>query len=77
MMASIFPGPSIFTAGTQTWASTLPTLTAVPSTSPVKAAAALESPPARRPSGVTGQAYFSRITYRSFGCSSPKNASEG
>ena len=54
MMATILPGTTGPAAGTVTCASTLPTATAISSGSPVSAAAAGVSRPARPPSGEIG-----------------------
>ena len=54
MTASIWPGSVARAAGAVTCASTLPTATAMPSGSPVQAAASAVSPPARSPSWPIG-----------------------
>jgi hypothetical protein len=54
MIATICPGSTALAAGTVTCASTLPTATAMPSGSPVHAAACAVSPPARAPSAPIG-----------------------
>ena len=54
MMATICPGSTAPAAGAVTWASTLPTHTAMPSGSPVHAAASAVSVPAGAPSSPIG-----------------------
>ena len=54
MIATICPGSIACAAGAVTWASTLPTATAMPSGRPVQAAACAVSAPARAPSGASG-----------------------
>ena len=54
MMSTIWPSEMAFPAGGVTCASTLPTATAMPSGSPVHAAAREVSEPARAPSGEMG-----------------------
>ena len=46
MIATIWPGSTALAAGAVTWASTLPTATAMPSGRPVQAAASAVSRPA-------------------------------
>ena len=46
MIATIWPGPTAWAAGAVTWASTLPTATAMPSGRPVQAAASAVRVPA-------------------------------
>ena len=54
MIATIWPGAIACAAGAVTCASTLPIATAIPSCSPVQAAASAVRPPARAPSGESG-----------------------
>ena len=54
MTASMKPLPVDLAAGAVTWASTLPTATAMPTGRPVQPAAASVRPPARPPSGESG-----------------------
>ena len=54
MTMSIWPGSIARAAGAVTWASTLPTATAIPSGSPVQPAASAVSDPARAPSSPSG-----------------------
>ena len=54
MIATIWPAPIACAAGAVTCASTLPVATAMPSGSPVQAAARAVRPPARAPSGLSG-----------------------
>ena len=54
MIATIWPPCTALAAAAVTWASTLPTATAMPSGSPVQAAASAVSRPARPPRGDSG-----------------------
>ena len=64
-------------AGGVTCASTLPTATAMPSGSPVQAAASAVRPPARDPSGDTGWASLSSAKLAKPGLSAPRKSAEG
>ena len=59
MTASIWPGSIACAAGAVTWASTLPTATAIPSGRPVHPRPRAVSEPARAPSGESGPSSFS------------------
>ena len=60
MTMSIWPASIARAAGAVTWASTLPTATAIPSGRPVHSAASAVSEPARAPSSPSGPSSFSR-----------------
>ena len=77
MMMTICPGAIAFAAGGVTCASTFPTATAVPSASPVHAAACGVSEPARAPSGETGWASLSSQKPAKPGLSAARNSREG
>jgi hypothetical protein len=64
-------------AGTETWASTLATATAVPSVSPVQPAARSVSPPARSPTKLMRRDTFSSTTRSNRGSSAAKYALGG
>ena len=59
MIATICPGSTAWAAGAVTWASTLPTHTAMPSGSPVQRGGLGGQEPARAPSAPIGWATFS------------------
>ena len=77
MIATILPGATGPAAGTVTCASTLPMATAMPSGSPVSAAAAAVSPPARAPSGEIGCASFSSAKSAKRGSSAARYSRDG
>ena len=66
MMATIWPGATASAAGAETWASTLPTATGMPSGRPVHAAARALRWPATPPS--------SPISWSSLSSTKPSNA---
>jgi hypothetical protein len=78
MIASSCPGAVARAAGAVTCASTLPTATAMPSGSPVSAAPAAVSDPARRPSADSGTP-DSRVSAKSpnSGCSAFRYSAVG
>ncbi len=77
MIATIWPGSTAFAAGAVTCASTLPTATAMPSGSPVHAAASADSPPARSPSAPIGWSSLSATNRSKPGCSSRRKSGDG
>ncbi len=77
MIATILPGATGPAAGTVTCASTFPTATAMPAGSPVRAAAAGVSPPARAPSGEIGWASLSSAKEAKRGSSAARYSREG
>ena len=77
MIATILPGATGPAAGTVTCASTLPMATAMPSGSPVSAAAAGVSSPARAPSGEIGCASFSSAKPAKRGSSAARYSRDG
>ena len=72
MTATMRPGPVTVAAGTDTWASTLATATAVPGRRPVQAAASAVSSPAREPMGTIVRDIFSSTMPASRGSSAAK-----
>ena len=77
MMATICPGSTAWAAGAVTWASTLPTQTAIPSGRPVQPAACAVSVPAFAPSSPTGWASFSSAKPAKPGFSAARYSREG
>ena len=77
MIATIWPGSIAWAAGTVTWASTLPTATAIPSGSPVNSAASAVRPPARAPSGDSGCSSFSAAKSANAGFSAARKSALG
>ena len=77
MTATIRPGPVTVAAGTETWASTFATATAIPGRRPIQAAASGVSSPARSPTGTIARDIFSSTMPASRGSSAAKYASSG
>ncbi len=77
MIATSVPGRVTADAGADTWASTFATATAIPSGSPVQAAAAADSPPARAPSGASTRESFWSTTCSNRGSRAAKNVDAG
>ena len=77
MMATIWPGSTACAAGAVTWASTLPTATAMPSGRPVQAAALADNEPARSPSCPIGCSSLSLTKDAKSGLSADRKASSG
>ncbi len=77
MTASICPGAVAVAAGAVTWASTLPTATAIPSGRPVHSAASAVSEPARSPSVCTGPAILSSTKPAKRSSSAPRYSRDG
>ncbi len=77
MIATIWPGPTACAAGAVTWASTLPTATAMPSGRPVQAAASAVSVPARSPSWPMACSTLSATKPSKPGDSAPRKSGEG
>ena len=72
MIMTIVPGPVTVAAGTATWASTFATATAVPTGSPVQAAASADRPPARSPAWTRSRRIFVSTTSAKRGSSASK-----
>ncbi len=77
MMASICPGSTALAAGAVTCASTLPTATAMPSGSPVHAAASAVRPPAFAPSWPMGCFSLDAAKPLNAGLSAASKSSDG
>ena len=77
MIATIWPTPVACAAGAVTCASTLPTATAMPSGSPVQAAASALRPPARSPSWPIGCSSLSATNVAKPGDSAVRNSGDG
>ena len=77
MIATIWPDSTARAAGAVTWASTLPTETAMPAGSPVRAAASGVSRPASPPSGATGPSSLSTAKRPKSGATAARYASVG
>ena len=77
MIATIWPTPIASAAGAVTWASTLPTATAMPSGSPVQAAASAVRVPATAPSWPIGASSLSSTNLAKSGLSSARKARVG
>ena len=77
MIATIWPTPIASAAGAVTCASTLPTATAMPSGSPVQAAASAVRVPATAPSWPIGASSLSSTKVANFGSSSARKARVG
>jgi hypothetical protein len=77
MTISIRPGSTAWAAGAVTCASTLPTATAIPSRSPVQAAARELSPPARPPSGESTGVSLLAAKSAKRSSSAPRYSAEG
>ncbi len=77
MIATSVPGRVTVAAGTDTWASTLATATAMPAGSPVHPAARSLRPPARVPIDVTVRDSLSSTTVPKPGSSASKKAASG
>ena len=77
MIATIWPGSTAWAAGAVTWASTLPTATAMPSGRPVQAAARAVSPPARSPSWPISWSSLADTKSENAGLSAARKSSDG
>ncbi len=77
MIITMRPGSVTVAAGTETWASTLATATAMPGRSPVRRAISAARPPARAPNGTIVSLIFSRTMSRMRGCRASKKSGLG
>ncbi|WP_309233880.1 hypothetical protein [Micromonospora sp. ATA51] len=77
MIATIRPASVAWAAGAVTWASTLPTATAIPSGRPVQAAASAVSRPAASPSWPTGCSSLSTTNRSKPGLSAARKSGGG
>ncbi len=77
MIAISWPGSVTPAAGGVTWASTLPTATAMPAGRPVQPAAWPVSDPARAPSGSTGCSSLSAANEANCGSSAARYSRDG
>ena len=77
MIATICPGDTAFAAAAVTWASTFPTATAIPSGSPVHAAACALSVPALSPSSPSWCSTLSVTKFLKAGLSAAKKSCDG